>query len=110
DRLWRATTLARADVTLAPGADALLRPRAWFRFHVGTSEVGARIVARQASADEPFAARVVLDEPVVLRAGDRFVIRTSAPLNTIGGGVIVDPYAPKRARPWPASLDPVDRL
>src|SRR5581483_5315350 len=43
DRSWRATTLARADVTLAPGADALLRPRAWFRFHVGTSEVGARI-------------------------------------------------------------------
>jgi len=45
-----------------------------------------------------------------LRAGDRFVIRSSAPLNTIAGGVIVDPYAPKRARPWPVGLNPAERL
>ncbi|HTE44774.1 MAG TPA: selenocysteine-specific translation elongation factor [Gemmatimonadaceae bacterium] len=100
DRDWRATTLARADITLVPGIDLSIRPRTWYRFHVGTTEVGARIVARGMSATEPFAARVVLDEPVILRAGDRFVIRTSAPLNTIAGGVITDPYPPRRARPW----------
>jgi selenocysteine-specific elongation factor len=54
--------------------------------------------------------RLVLDAPVLLRAGDRFVIRTSAPLNTIAGGVITDPYAPKRARPWPPGLSVADRL
>jgi len=100
DRDWHATTFARADVTLVPGIDVELRPRTWFRFHVGTAEVGARVVARAVDTTQPFAARLVLDEPVLLRAGDRFVLRTSAPLNTIGGGVITDPYAPKRARPW----------
>jgi len=110
DRDWHATTFARADVTLVPGIDVDLRPRTWFRFHVGTAEVGARVVARAVDTTQPFAARLVLDEPVLLRAGDRFVLRTSAPLNTIGGGVITDPYAPKRARPWTPSQSTQKRL
>src|SRR6185437_11940508 len=80
------------------------------RFHVGTSEVGARVVARVVTEGGPFAARLSFDEPVVLRAGDRFVLRTSAPLNTIGGGVITDPYAPRRARAWPPGLSVEQRL
>lgn len=110
DRAWHPTTLARAELTLVPGAGVELRPRTWFRFHVGTSEVGARIVSRDASDTGPFSARLVLDEPVLLRAGDRFVIRTSAPLNTIAGGVITDPYAPRRARIWPPGLSVNERL
>jgi len=110
DRDWHATTFARADVTLVPGIDVDLRPRTWFRFHVGTAEVGARVVARAVDTTQPFAARLVLDEPVLLRAGDRFVLRTSAPLNTIGGGVITDPYAPKRARPWTPGQSTQKRL
>jgi selenocysteine-specific elongation factor len=69
-----------------------------------------RIVSRDVVHGAPFAARLAFDEPVVLRAGDRFVVRTSAPLNTIAGGVIADPYAPKRARPWPASLSVDERF
>jgi selenocysteine-specific elongation factor len=110
DRDWRATTFARADVTLVPDLDVELRPRTWFRLHVGTAEVGARIVARAVDQSRAFAARLVLDEPVLLRAGDRFVLRTSAPLNTIGGGVITDPYAPKRARPWTPGMSARERL
>ena len=104
DASWRSTMLARADVTLVPGAEASIRPRTWFRAHVGTAEVGARVVAKEVRAGEPFAARVVFDQQVLIRAGDRFVLRTSAPLNTIGGGVVVDPYPPRRARPWPTGL------
>jgi selenocysteine-specific elongation factor len=108
---WRTTTMARADITLVPGVDLAVRPRTWFRFHVGTTEVGVRVVTRSPlQSAEPAGVRLMLDAPVLLRAGDRFVIRTSAPLNTIAGGVIADPYAPKRARPWPPSLGPRERL
>jgi len=107
---WTTTTIARADVSLVADAVDHVRPRTWLRFHSGTSEVGARVVARHTTSNGAFAARVVLDEPVLLRAGDRFVLRTSAPLNTIGGGVITDPYAPRRARPWPPGLSVVERL
>jgi selenocysteine-specific elongation factor len=46
---------------------------------------------------------VVLQEPVLARAGDRFVIRRSSPPETIGGGVVIDPLPPRRrAPPWDA--------
>src|SRR6185437_8615532 len=64
DADWHATQHARADITLVPDCDVDIRPRTWFRLHVGTSEVGAHIVARDTSAGT-FAARIVLDEPVV---------------------------------------------
>jgi selenocysteine-specific elongation factor len=110
DPSWRPTTLARADVSVLPGVAASLRPRTKVRFHVGTSEVGARVVARTILEGTPFAARLSFDEPVVLRAGDRFVLRTTSPLNTIGGGVITDPYPPRRARVWEPGLSSAARL
>ncbi|HEY6826267.1 MAG TPA: selenocysteine-specific translation elongation factor [Gemmatimonadaceae bacterium] len=110
DAAWRPTTRARADVSVLPGVAAGLRPRTKVRFHVGTSEVGARVVAKVVTEGEPFAARLSFDEPVVLRAGDRFVLRTTSPLNTIGGGVITDPYPPRRARPWEPGLSATARL
>ena len=110
DRDWHPTTMLRADLSLVPDVDVAFRPRTWFRFHAGTSEVGARVVTRAVDPSAPFAARIVLDEPVLLRAGDRFVLRTSAPLNTVAGGVVTDPYAPRRARLWPAGLSVGERL
>jgi len=110
DSAWRPTTLARADVSVLPGVAASLRPRTKVRFHVGTSEVGARVVARVVTEGAPFAARLSFDEPVLLRAGDRFVLRTTSPLNTIGGGVITDPYPPRRARVWEPALSADSRL
>jgi len=110
DAAWRPTTVARADVSVLPGVAAGLRSRTKVRFHVGTSEGGARVVAKVVTEGEPFAARLSFDEPVVLRAGDRFVLRTTSPLNTIGGGMITDPYPPRRARPWEPGLSATARL
>ena len=110
DAAWQPTSFARADVTLLPNDGSAPRPRSWIRFHVGTSEVGVRIVSREAKPGTTFSARLAFDAPVVLRAGDRFVLRESAPLNTIGGGVITDPLAPRRGRPWPVGLDRVERV
>lgn len=99
---WDATSILRADVTLLPDAPEL-RPRTRVRFHLATSDVGARVVAAGApvAPGTARAVRIVLDEPVVARGGDRFVLRSASPLATIGGGVITDPSAPRRARPMP---------
>jgi selenocysteine-specific elongation factor len=112
DTSWRPSNLIRAEVVFTAEQERTVRPRTWLRFHVGTSEVSARVVMRGGTGgpNKPIAARVILDEPVVLRAGDRFVLRTTAPLNTIGGGVVVDPYAPRRAKSWPVGSDVTERL
>lgn len=109
---WRPTQLARADLTVVPGLDLVLRPRTWYRLHVGTAEVGVRIVTGATPDDDskPIPVRLVLDSPALLRAGDRFVVRTTAPFNTIAGGVITDPYPPRRPRPWPSGLSAPERF
>lgn len=103
DARWPVTTLMRAEVSLLPDADHALRPREWVRLHLGTADVGARVVAG-GGALQPGArraARVVLQEPVLARAGDRFVLRLASPPSTIGGGIVVDPLPPRRrASAW----------
>jgi selenocysteine-specific elongation factor len=102
DPAWRPTSVLRADVALLADAPQPLRARTSVRFHLGTSEVGARVVVPNGglAPGERRGARVVLDAPVVVRAGDRFVLRAASPAATIGGGIVVDPFASRRARPW----------
>ena len=114
DPAWRASTTLRADVVLLEDAPRSLGPRTAVRFHIGTADVGARVVSSDGALapGERKLARVILDEPVVLRAGDRFVLRFASPAATIGGGIVVDPYALRRARPWSseATVAPATRL
>jgi len=100
---WRPSRILRADVSLLPDLPLTLGPRRRVRLHLGTSDVEARLVATggPVQGGTTTAVRLVLDEPVVARAGDRFVLRDASPARTIGGGVITDPVAPPRARPWP---------
>jgi selenocysteine-specific elongation factor len=109
---WAPTRLLRADVALLDDA-APLGPRTKVRFHLGTQDIGARIVAA-GGALAPGAirgARVLLDEPVLARAGDRFVLRRPSPAATIGGGIVADPSpSVARARPWTPNLTVADRL
>jgi selenocysteine-specific elongation factor len=97
---WSPTLVARADIAILADAPTL-RPRTRVRFHVATSDVGARIVASGGAVapDTRRPVRIVFDEPVLLRSGDRFVIRSASPLFTIGGGVITDAQSPRRAKP-----------
>ena len=108
---WSATTILRAEVELLADVSRPLGPRTRVRFHLGTLDVGARVIAAGGALapGERRAARLALDSPVVARAGDRFVLRAASPTATIGGGVVVDPTPPKRARPWPMNLTAAQR-
>ncbi len=91
------------DVSLALLKDAprALRNRARVRFHLGTSEILARVVLLDGEdlnpGDETFA-HVRLEGPAAALAGDRYVIRSYSPAQTIGGGSILDPNPPMRRR------------
>ncbi|HZO20419.1 MAG TPA: selenocysteine-specific translation elongation factor [Gemmatimonadaceae bacterium] len=103
DASWTPTTVLLARVEMLRTARQALGPRTQLRFHLGTADVGARVVALGGAVrpGATAAARVVLDEPVVARAGDRFVLRGESPLVTVGGGVVDDPLPQgRRSRPW----------
>ena len=90
---WTASRAMDVSLTMLPEAAPRLRPRVRVRVHHGTAEVLARVVlppdADPRATRVP--ARLLLEEPVVARAGDRFVVRSYSPLTTIGGGIVVDP-------------------
>ena len=99
---WWTSQVMRADVSLLADAPSV-GARRRLRFHLGTADVGVRIVA-SGGAVAPGASRAVrliLDAPVVARAGDRFVLRAGGVEGTIGGGIITDPLpSSRRAKPW----------
>jgi selenocysteine-specific elongation factor len=108
DAGWQESRVVRGDVTLLSNTVAMLSPRATVRFHLGTTEVGARVVTAGGplTAGETKAARIVVDAPIIARAGDRFVLRGGSPVGTIGGGIVVDPTpSHRRARPWSGPHD-----
>ncbi len=93
----------RLDVVLEYLATAgkKLKNRTLVRFHVGTSELVARVVLmdrdEMAPAERTYA-QLMPETPAVVMTADRFVIRSYSPTTTIGGGVILDSLAPKHKR------------
>jgi len=82
-------------------ADFELKTRSLVHFHVGTSETVARVVIYEKEVIGPGESAFCqfrLNEPVVSQAGDRFVIRRFSPLETIGGGEVLDPSPARRRR------------
>jgi selenocysteine-specific elongation factor len=94
---WTATSVFDAAVELLPGAPRPIASRTRLRVHIGTAEVLAR--ASQTSPLVPGShgrVRLALESPLVARGGDRFVLRSFSPVSTIGGGVVLDPFPPRR--------------
>jgi selenocysteine-specific elongation factor len=92
---------------------APLRHGARVRLHHGTRSTNARIRlpdGGELRPGESALARVRLDEPLVALSGDRFVLRSTGPQVTVGGGTVLDP-APVGRRPdlrWLEALESGD--
>ena len=72
------------------------------RFLVGTSEVVGHLhLAEPREELVPGMhtwAQLRLESPVACLPGDRFVVRRTSPVQTLGGGVVVDPWTPRMRR------------
>lgn len=71
------------------------------RLYHGTKEILCRLVLLDKEVLKPGEecfAQLRLEEPTACKYGDHFVIRFYSPLETIGGGVILDPNALKHKR------------
>ena len=104
---------AVADALHAPTArlDVRLRvldtePRAlahWtpVRLHLGADDVGARVVSLEGGPVPPGGEALVqldLERPIGALHGDRFILRDQSALRTVGGGTVIDAFAPATRR------------
>ncbi len=94
------TRVLDAKISLLPEAPPL-KNRKTVHLHIGTSEAVARVVLHDRDHIEPGESvfcQLRLDVPVVSQSGDRFIIRRFSPVETIGGGEVLDPTPPRRKR------------
>jgi len=96
---WAPTTALDVALELLPSVRKPLAARTRIRVHLGTAEVLARVAqVRSIAPGESGVARLLLEQSIVARGRDRFVIRSFSPVTTIGGGVVLDPFPPQRPR------------
>ncbi len=88
DRVW-------AEVRLLEEAPESIRRGGTVRFHQGTAELDARIRVLDRCGDGVVHAEIVLAGPTLLLPGDRFILRRPMPVDTLGGGVILDNDPPR---------------
>jgi selenocysteine-specific elongation factor len=106
DVLTRPNTLTPSQLIDAyleylPDAPRPLKHRTNQRFHIGTTLTSASIFLLDREELVPGEGGFVqlrLERPVVALAQDRFVIRGSSAIQTIGGGVILDSHPDKHRR------------
>jgi selenocysteine-specific elongation factor len=104
-RLDRTTTRIDAWVEIRPAAKRPVKSHEDVRLYVGTAEVLGRIVlldgADQLAPRHTAPAQLVLREPVHALRSDRFILRNQSAQRTLGGGVVVHPFAPRHRRSEP---------
>ena len=110
-------SLKRGDVAVAPASFAetknldaflellpdtpVLRNKSLVHFYAGTAETVARLILYEKEELKPkdvCYCQLRLQDPVVAVAGDRYIIRRFSPLETLGGGEILDTSPPRRRR------------
>ncbi|HET7879892.1 MAG TPA: selenocysteine-specific translation elongation factor [Acetobacteraceae bacterium] len=97
---------ARFDLRFSLLADETraLRADAPVHLHLGAAHVTARVAALNSERIEPgetVLARLTLDRAIGALAGDRLVVRDATATRTIGGGIVIDPFPPRRGRRTP---------
>lgn len=84
-------------IQMLPDAAFEIKNRSRVHFHHGSTEKICRVRLLDCDslkAGETGYARLLFDEDLAAKYGDHFILRFFSPLETIGGGVILDPCPP----------------
>ncbi|MBU0485501.1 MAG: selenocysteine-specific translation elongation factor [Proteobacteria bacterium] len=95
------TYMLDADFLYLSGNKKTLKNRTRVRVHLGTAEIMGRIVLlndEELAPGDQANVQLLLEVPVGTWPGDRYVVRSYSPVNTIGGGEIFSGSFLKRRR------------
>jgi selenocysteine-specific elongation factor len=112
--LERTTDRCDAWVEIRPAAGRAVKSHELVRVYIGTAERLGKLVlldGREALHPRQYAhAQLVLRQPVHTLRGDRFVMRDGSARRTIGGGLILHPFAPRHHRSQSGLIDRLDAV
>jgi selenocysteine-specific elongation factor len=99
--VFRTTRAVDVRLDYLASAPRELKHRAKVRLHSATYEVPAQVILLDRDTLQPGENAYVqlrLKEPALLLSGDSYILRISAPATSVGGGIVLDPFPPRRRR------------
>ena len=104
DPVWQVTDIIEVSLECLKTEGRGIQNRRRVRFHLATGEVMGRVVLLESDLLEPGGeayAHIRLENSIVARNGDRFVLRSYSPIRTIGGGSVLRPFSRRRTKITP---------
>ena len=101
------TTRIDIDLRLLPGETRALQHWTPVHVHLGAADVTGRVALLEGDSLAPGGrafAQLVLNAPLHAVHGDALVLRDQSAQRTLGGGRVLDPFAPARQRRTPERL------
>ena len=93
------TMMLDVKLNVLNSSERILSNRCRLHLFTGTSEVLCRAVlldTEEAAPGDSCYAQLRLEEKIAVRRGDKFIVRFYSPLETVGGGVILDANPTKK--------------
>ena len=106
------TMMLDVKLNVLNSSNRILSNRCRLHLFTGTSEVLCRAVlldVEEAGPGDSCYAQLRLEEKIAVRRGDKFIVRFYSPLETVGGGVILDANPTKKTPFNKAQLEEVKR-
>ena len=114
ERLNLTTDRLDARLEIRPAAKRPLKNNQRVRFFLATAESIGRVIVLEEPGQiipkERGLVQIVLEEPVIALAGDRFVIRDETNLRTLGGGIVLNPLGRRTRKPLETYLRHLNAL
>ncbi|MGL6200056.1 MAG: selenocysteine-specific translation elongation factor [Lachnospiraceae bacterium] len=106
------TELLDVRLNMLPSALRIIENNTRLHLFTGTSEVLCRAVLldqEELGPGDRGYVQLRLEEEMALRRGDKFVVRFYSPMETIGGGVVLEPNPTKKKRFHPEVIEALKR-
>ncbi len=106
------TELLDAKISILPGSMRVLKNHERLHLYTGTSEILCRAVLLDKEEIGPGESGLVqfrLEEEIAVKRGDRFVVRFYSPMETIGGGIILEPNPVRKRRFDEKTIEELER-
>lgn len=101
EKITTATSRFDASLEVLPSAAHGLKSGQRVRLHLGTAERHGRLILIGSDRVGPKAVafcQVVLSESILALRGDRFIVRDETATRTLGGGIVLHPWARRHRR------------
>ncbi len=88
---FQTTTRIIAHINMTNSTEWVIKNKQRLRHHFGTSEVLGRCAGKKMKKEQSGNFIIDLETPVAVGMDDKFVIRSYSPMETIAGGLVIDP-------------------